>query len=243
MRRTFLPSLLPVFLGVAHAIRGGQIAAPGQFPSLASVSQRSTPSRGGVILNTHSILTTASCVDQASAIDLRVRVGSLSLRDGGQSLSVSRIAIHPSYRKGSASNDVAILFTFNQIQPTLLTQYATLASRVPTDSTALFTIAGWGPSSPGEPPQQQLQYARSRAYGKVECELQRPGQLDVLTRSTFCISNSYHASCGIDHGGPVFYNGEVVGLISDVGCRDGTTISDLVVSVPSLLGWINYNQA
>ena len=73
---------------------------------------------------------------------LFVRAGSLSLNNRGLAPGVSRIAIYPSYWRGSAANDIAILLTSGKIQRISLIQYAALSGRVLTEDGTLYNIAG-----------------------------------------------------------------------------------------------------
>lgn len=144
--------LFPALPTKTQRVIGGPLATIDQYPSTATLlrgfdGSHYLPSCGGAILNTRSVLTTASCMSDSPG-NVIARVGSSFSTSGGQIVHF-KTAIHRlEYNPITLYFDIAILqtenigdiiFVPNAVQPGLFagTNYV-----VP-DSAAVW-VAGWG---------------------------------------------------------------------------------------------------
>lgn len=185
------------------SVVGGGIAPNGSLPQVVAVLFKSIASNvdaqycGGTLVGPQHVLTAAHCADFLLASDVAVLVGTQDLRNGGQRVAVSAIAVHPNWNPNTLSSDVAVLTLatpVNAIQPAIVIASTNLEGNLAPVGTTV-TIAGWGDTGSGPSPQL------------------RQGSLPVADPSTcafdatiMCAGAPNHqvATCEGDSGGPLF---------------------------------------
>ncbi|RJF72149.1 serine protease [Deinococcus cavernae] len=93
-------------------IVGGTISARGARPYQVAMTDTSGFQYcGGTLLSSTWVLTAAHCVKGSTASSVRIRAGVNKLSDStqGQTVGVSSITIHPSYRDATYGYDIALL--------------------------------------------------------------------------------------------------------------------------------------
>uniref|UniRef100_A0A8W7P7D1 Peptidase S1 domain-containing protein n=1 Tax=Anopheles coluzzii TaxID=1518534 RepID=A0A8W7P7D1_ANOCL len=133
-----------------RSIVGGHASLPGAAPYIVAIktTSASTLLCAGVLIKTTWILTTAQCVNDKTAADLKILTGSHRLLTSKELLLVSKIERHPSYKPASSEYNLALL---------QLSAAVSLSSRVATvvlnDEPIISGIPvvffGWGASSYG----------------------------------------------------------------------------------------------
>ncbi|UNI24641.1 Trypsin [Purpureocillium takamizusanense] len=206
---------------VSAFIVGGELARPGEFPYIVSLSNGKSQFCGGALLNANTVLTAAHCSQDEKASAVRVRAGSLTWASGGTSVGVSSIFIHPNYDSNTTDNDVALWNLSTPIQASSTIGYAKLPepeSDPTPDSIA--TIAGWGDLASGDdsPPPAELRKVSVPVVSRETCRADLEHYGDVVTDNMFCagLKEGGKDSCQGDSGGPIVdqATGALIGLVS-----------------------------
>ncbi|XP_010725519.2 kallikrein-14-like [Meleagris gallopavo] len=105
-----------------------------------------------------------------SRIDLRVLIGTDTLRDGtGEVRTISRSIVHPSYNPRKNDNDFMLLRLNKPVRFSNNIKKIRLATRCPTDGMRC-SVSGWGTTrSPGAQLPRDLQCAGVQAFGREKC--------------------------------------------------------------------------
>ncbi|XP_046988606.1 mite allergen Der p 3-like [Schistocerca americana] len=240
------PSVLP-FHG---RIIGGQPADDGEYPSQVSLQVDGGHYCGGSVINDQWVLTAAHCVVGLTAADMQVLAGSNQLSAGGSRHQAVRLLPHPAYNStDNMKNDVALvqvspLFELDgvKISPVNLPEQGES-----TPDNVNPTVIGWGLIYGPEDPtasdvlmEVQLQTVSLARCREIYIALWGNG---TVHDSQICagVPDGGKGSCNGDSGGPLFVDGEVVGLVSYAyGCaRRG--YPTIYTRVSSYIDWISGN--
>ncbi|MFB9908206.1 S1 family peptidase [Allokutzneria oryzae] len=167
------------------------------------------------------VLTAAHCV--AGAGTYSVRVGSLTRSSGGQTATVSRKVIHPSYNWPSA--DIALLQLDRDVN---VSQYATLATSADLADRKAVQVFGWGSekSDWSGPLPERLKYADGQ-ISSVNCAQSNASPRAICTQTNGSIA-------GGDSGGPVIVRGASGNNVQAGVCAIGHR--------PAGSGWAGYTN-
>lgn len=210
----------------AQKIVGGVEAVRGEFPYIISLQRSSwfSSSRhfcGASLIQSNWALTAAHCVSGASASSLRVKLGLQSTSDtsGVETLRVSKIIIHPSYRSSTSDYDIALLkLTTNSRKSIVALNTSEISIPSNENVSPLVTVAGWGTTSEGGGVVTRLRKVSVPLITQTRCNQSYNNQ---ITPRMLCAGQSTGGkdSCQGDSGGPLVIkenNGEVrlVGVVS-----------------------------
>jgi trypsin len=187
----------------AAAVVGGQAAAEGAYPFMASLQDGSGFAFcGGSIIASGWVLTAAHCVPDSDASDLWVVTGRTNLADAskGQRIKVASVSVHPAY--GDSAHDAALL----RLQTPTSSPAITLATAADDHLEAAGTavkVTGWGDQTPtmGLNSTNRLREVDLQVVSDDECGETNFG-FDGPTG--VCAAALLKDSCQGDSGGPLF---------------------------------------
>nr|XP_040237384.2 chymotrypsin-2-like [Anopheles coluzzii] len=224
-----------------RSIVGGHASLPGAAPYIVAIktTSASTLLCAGVLIKTTWILTTAQCVNDKTAADLKILTGSHRLLTSKELLLVSKIERHPSYKPASSEYNLALL---------QLSAAVSLSSRVATvvlnDEPIISGIPvvffGWGASSYGSLAYSNvLQSLYKRTLSTSDCRAQ--SELVDLSADNICtIGQPGQAACTHDEAGPLvrYDTQKLVGLFN-YGSQCTGRSPDVFVNVLTHKTWID----
>lgn len=234
MDNRLLALVVCALLGIAtvECIVGGHTALPGAAPYAVSI-QNPTHICGGVLVKASWVLTTASCVRNKAAVDLKVLVGSHRLLTNMVRAAVSAVRPHESYNPTTGINNVALLQLTN---PATATPVVLNDAVVTTGRATVFY--GWGSLQYGSPARSnELQTLYQKTLSATDCG----SKLTGLPTGYICAQiQRGQAACSKDEGGPLIaYDGGKLLGIYDHGTQCSGDNPDVFVDVFSFRAWIN----
>lgn len=219
MKRSILLSLLIVAAVAAPAsaqdrinvkIIGGNIAAPGQFPWMATLVLSGEKKAadgffcGGSVIAPRVVLTAAHCTEGKAAEDMDVIVGRtrISNETAGQRVGVSAVVTHPEWDTNTVANDLVLLQLAEPVQvpPIGLPRPQDLGRERPPSR---LVVSGWGLTSEGGRGSNDLRYVRLTMRASTPCARRYP---DYTGKTQLCAGDPAGGedSCQGDSGGPLF---------------------------------------
>ncbi|XP_052737755.1 trypsin CFT-1-like [Bicyclus anynana] len=201
---------------------------------------------GGTIINNRSILSAAYCwVNTPLAARFVIRVGSTYANSGGDVHDVQQFITHPDYFLNwwDIRSDIGIvrLATAIVFGENIKTGSIAGANYHIADNTYV-TAIGWGLTSHGGSPSEDLQHIQLRIINQLDC--QRAFSAGNANARTICAG--WHVNgkgkCIGDSGGPLIHNGVVVGVFSFLGsiCADARW-PNVYARISSYIDWIRTN--
>ncbi|XP_071120167.1 chymotrypsin-like serine proteinase [Mytilus edulis] len=163
---------------------------------------------GGNIIDGKWILTAAHCVDGQTAGNLRIRAGANAHAEATQTVSVSRIIMHPQYSAVGADgypNDIALLELSSALT---LTNGGSVNKIVLADAGENFelkncNISGWGLTSGGGSSPTNLLYVTMQVITNSECRTRWQSVTSTIRDDHICIFEETKSACNGDSGGPM----------------------------------------
>ncbi|CAO1437133.1 unnamed protein product [Diamesa serratosioi] len=170
---------------------------------------------GGAILNKNTILTAAQCADGRERV-FRVRAGSTTMSSGGQFVRVTEYFEHPQFHQFAFFFDVAImklaqdLVFSDSVAPINLPPPG---FKVPHGSIA--TVSGWGVLVlHAESYPDHLHAVDLPIVENDKCGHYFEGDINKIIPSHICAGNPCHNALPGDTGGPLVYQGYLIGIVS-----------------------------
>ncbi|XP_049788663.1 hypodermin-B-like [Schistocerca nitens] len=225
-------------------IVNGVEAEPGEFPYQLSLQKNAEHWCGAVILNEDWALTAAQCVEDSDDT-YEVLAGTNTLSEGGTRHTVTFISSHEGYdASDSWVNDIAVL----KVSPAFPIDSVTVApiqlpekdEEVPDNANV--TTIGWGKHWYFGQIQDGLRKVDIHIWQQWLCESVwqdinynvHPTQICAIRFK----NNKHYDACTGDEGGPLLYEGKVVGLVSWGHFCGEPPYPSVYTRVSSYLDWI-----
>ncbi|XP_068627077.1 trypsin, alkaline C-like [Battus philenor] len=173
---------------------------------------------GGTILNNRSVLTAAHCVFGDGVSMWRVRCGSSNANSGGRVHNSVQFLNHPNYNTRTMDNDISVI----RVSPTFAFGNTVRAASIAgsnynlADNQQVIAV-GWGATSFGGRPSEQLREVQIRTINQNTCR-NRYAELGLTVTANMLCSGMLDVGgrdqCQGDSGGPLYHNNVVVGVCS-----------------------------
>ncbi|XP_066584631.1 chymotrypsin-2-like [Prorops nasuta] len=230
-------------------ILNGQIAAEGQFPYQVSIAvkvgQWVIDLCGGAIISENYVLTSALCLIARTAEELTVIAGTIDIENRKFTYEVEKVIYHPLLNFDFKKNDIALLKLKKSFDKVSTIQSIALPTK--TDSLKVgdvATVSGWGKHKKGEVADRHLRYASVVISDLDECRKIYKNDAYKIYDANVCAykRGADVGPCFGDEGGPLTFNGKLVGFVSwSINhCADGN-IPFVYTNVSSYLDWIKEN--
>jgi trypsin len=202
-------ALLGVSAVPSPAVVGGSDASPGEFPSVAEITFGPFLCTG-TLVTPNWVLSAGHCGSITGAVVaspaswppqlIDVRIGGVT-RNDGQHRAVSQVIVHPNYL-ATSGYDISLL-RLSQSSTMAPTQVAAAGERSTWTAGTLATIVGWGVTSEGGDPPDNLQKARVPITTDAYCA---GAYSDFDPRTMVCAGFPQGGvdTCQGDSGGPMF---------------------------------------
>ncbi|XP_049804036.1 mite allergen Der f 3-like [Schistocerca nitens] len=199
-------------------IVNGVEAAPAEFPYQVSLQRSGSHMCGASIVNEQWALTAAHCIEVADVYE--VVAGTNSLAEGGTRHTVAGLSPHPYYDPSDAwVNDIAVV----RVSPPFSIDGVTVApiqlpeqgEQVPDGANV--TVIGWGDLWYQGPSLDGLRKVDIQVINQEECEAVWNERGYPVYPTQICAArfeDLNYGSCHGDSGGPLLYEGKIVGVVS-----------------------------
>ncbi|XP_055607556.1 trypsin-1-like [Uranotaenia lowii] len=220
----------------SRTIVGGFPIEIHEAPYQVSLQINESHGCGGSIISSSWILTAAHCIEDGIE-SLSVRLGSTKHAAGGEVKKIAKTVCHPYYVLANHfSYDFCLLKLESRIKLSNTIQTIKLADKEPrTGSFAL--VSGWGDTRSSTESNDVLRAAYVPIISREDCNKAYNG---VIDNSMICAGlwEGGRDSCKADSGGPLVFDGLLVGVVSwGEGCGEAR-YPGVYGSVAAVLDWI-----
>lgn len=227
-RRLLLATAVFALVIQSECILNGRLAAPHSRPYMASIQEPKNGGFehlcGGFLIADRWVMTAAHCFPTGAA-GMVVILGAYSKsaeESTKQSFEIQNLYIHPDYSSEIYDNDIALikLSRAAEITDAVKTVKYLRSGGTNPGTNAMVSTAGWGAlGNTGSYP-DKLMEVDVTVIGRNQCgKMDRYG--DSFTDNMMCAAGDKKDSCKGDSGGPLLFNGVVVGITSNGGRKCG----------------------
>ncbi|XP_067634337.1 trypsin-3-like [Eurosta solidaginis] len=230
---------------IGSRIVGGTPARNINIPYIVSLFYFYSHHCGGSIINERTVLTAAHCLQNSIYKYFKVHAGTKTISSSREGIVVGVSAVHyhnmfnfktMDYDIGLVRMVKAISYRYN-IQPISLP--APYEDAVQDGDMA--RVSGWGVTKPGGSASAYLRYANVPIVNQNICDLLHRGITDRMICAGY--DNGGADACQSDSGGPLEYDGKIVGIVSwGVSCALPNK-PGVYTRVSELIPWIQMTLA
>ncbi|XP_055601066.1 chymotrypsin-2-like [Uranotaenia lowii] len=225
-----------------NRVVGGVDAEDGAAPYQVSIQVESGHWCGGAIVSEKWILTAAHCLEGLQPRDFRILAGTNDLESGNKYSEVDFFTYHSRWNIPSHHNDIGLMRLKVPLNFTDRIQSIEYSEKYVPDNATL-VLTGWGRISNDGISPSKLQILNLTHVDYERCRelLHNNPALDIGNLCTF--TKKGEGACSGDSGGPITWNGKLVGICSwgSIHCGDG--IPDAHARVSYYHDWIRTNMA
>ncbi|XP_051859266.1 trypsin alpha-like [Drosophila albomicans] len=209
------PELLLKKGPINNRIVGGEDTPIETIPWQVLLLKLGRPYCGGVVYSKNIIITAAHCVcdNYANILDPKifdVRVGSSTSNNGGSVIKVAKTIVHDRFTLYPIIEyDIALILLSSPLEMGPTVKAIPLADSIPNDGASAI-VSGWGYTETGESP-LHLKSVYVNIVNREECA--RAYNIES-SKATICAASPWKGFCNADSGGPLTYNGKLVGIVS-----------------------------
>jgi len=232
----------------------GRKTKVGEFPWVVALMNRNRQFCGGSLINKHTVLTAAHCVQHMTSADVRnlkLQIGDWNIHKTDdvkhEVRGVKAVKYHKGFSMNHLNHDIALLVLDRPVAFTDTLQPVCLhpGDPNPEDGKSIAIVAGWGAlaESGGQPSDMRAVEVRVLKHG--ECQRKYSSTKNKIGDGMVCAgADKGEDSCQGDSGGPLFVDWKTqakqIGVVSwGVGCG---RYPGVYTAVYKYLSWINTNM-
>ncbi|KAI8122371.1 Kallikrein 1-related peptidase b11 [Lucilia cuprina] len=146
----------------------------------------------GSLIRRNIVVTAASCIIDLTINDLVIRAGSINFKSGGQIRKLEKIAVHPEFKLGDNSNNIALI---NLRKPLDNKNGYIKTLRIPTEEyeelPSAMSVYGWGISDIhiNNYLTKKLRVAKFKVYSERKCLLYLPNNHRERIENVICMGD------------------------------------------------------
>ncbi|MEV5932926.1 serine protease [Streptomyces sp. NPDC052079] len=205
----------PSAVAAPQPIVGGTTTTTSSYPFMMQITDASQDQFcGGTLVSPTKVVTAAHCMVGETTSSVRV-VGGRTYLNGsdGTVADVSKIWIHPDYRRVTRGDDVAVL-TLSTPMPYATAPYVSASDTSVYAAGTTARILGWGTTSSGGTSSNQLRTATVPTVSDSSCAASYRNRF--VQSDMVCAGYSAGGvdTCQGDSGGPLLIGGRLAGITS-----------------------------
>ncbi|KAH8382443.1 hypothetical protein KR009_003531 [Drosophila setifemur] len=226
-----------------NRIVGGQEAEDGIAPYQVSIQTTwNTHICGGVILDDQWILTAGHCALDFNVADIKIIVGTNDRLSPGQVLYPDETLVHCLYDVPYLyHNDIGLIHVNESIIFNERTKVVELSSEQPPAGSTV-TLTGWGAPEINWPTVEKLHTINLTVIDLEECRNHWDNHTGIGTGHICTYTKEGEGSCSGDSGGPLMWEGKLVGLVN-WGRACGVGMPDMHANTVYYQDWIRRTRA
>ncbi|MFJ5559928.1 S1 family peptidase [Streptomyces sp. NPDC093250] len=205
----------PSAVAAPQPIVGGTTTTTSSYPFMMQITDASQDQFcGGTLVSPTKVVTAAHCMVGETTSSVRV-VGGRTYLNGsdGTVAGVSKIWVHPDYRRVTRGDDVAVL-TLSTPMPYATAPYVSASDTSVYAAGTTARILGWGTTSSGGTSSNQLRTATVPTVSDSSCAASYRNRFVQSDMVCAGYSSGGVDTCQGDSGGPLLIGGRLAGITS-----------------------------